>query len=217
VRPRCKVTRVARTDREDPCVRRFGKSRVAAGLAVLVVVLLAAPQFADALANPRQFVGRVLLGGASPACAAAIRAYALALTDPVALEALVRDNAPFFAVGGGAIACYRRFAAVLANDDLTRIEALRDRAEAERQTGLRFDGVAYTTDLAETVQQLSDALPALAKGDDAPFRATNAYDSAQAYLALLRRAPDTAAGIAVLVEADMAVLRELAERLDPQP
>jgi hypothetical protein len=106
---------------------------------------------------------------------------------------------------------------VLATSDLTQIEALRDRAEAERQTGLRFDLAAYVADLAETVQELSDALPALAKRDDGPFRATSAYDSAQAYLALSRRAPDASAGIAGLVEADMAVLREVAERLDPQP
>ena len=103
----------------------------------------------------------------------------------MALGALVRENAPLFAADGGAIACYRRFADVLmANNDLTRIEALRDRAEAERQTGLRFDRAAYTADLAETVQELSAALPALTKGDDGPFRQTKAYDSAQAYLAL---------------------------------
>jgi hypothetical protein len=209
---------VARTGRSDSYIQRLGNRRVAAGAAVLVVVMVAATQFTGALGEARQLVGRVLLGGASPACAAAIRAYAFALTDPVALGALVRDNAPFFAADGGAIACYRRFAAVLvANNDLTEIEALRDRAEAERQTGLRFDRAAYTADLAETVQELSDALPAFAKGDDGPFRETKAYASAQAYLALSQRAPDASAGIAVLVEADQAVLRELAERLDPQP
>ena len=185
---------------------------------MLVVALVAATQFTGALGESRQLGGRVLLGGASPACAAAIRAYAFALTDPMALAALVRENAPLFAPDGGAVACYRRLADVLtANNDLTRIEALRDRAEAERQTGLRFDQAAYTADLAETVQELSGALPALTKGDDGPFRQTKAYDSAQAYLALSRRAPDASAGIAVLVEADQAVLRELAERLDPTP
>lgn len=185
---------------------------------MLVVVLVAATQFTDALGDARQLAGRVLLGGAGPACGAAIRAYALALTDPGALAALVRDNAPFFAADGGATACYRRFAAVLvANNDLTQSEALRDRAEAERQTGLRFDRAAYTADLAQTVQELSDALPALAKGDDGPFRGTKAYESAQAYLALSQRSSDASARIAVLVEADQAVLRELAERLDPRP
>jgi hypothetical protein len=184
----------------------------------LVVVLVAATQLTGALADARQLVGRVLLGGASPACAAAIRGYALALTDPVALGALIRANAPFFAADGGAIACYRRFAAVLAaGNDLTQIEALRDRAEAERETGLRFDQAAYAADLAETVRELAVALPALAKGDDGPFRGTKAYDSAQAYLALSQRAPDASARIAALVEADQTVLRELAERLDPQP
>jgi hypothetical protein len=184
---------------------------------VTAVTLVAAIQFMATFGDAHQLGGRLLLGGAGPACAAAIRAYALALTDPVALDGLIRDNAPFFGVDGGAIACYRRFAAVLANNDLTQIEALGDRAEAERQTGLRFDRAAYAADLADTVQELADALPALAKGNDGQFRGTKAYDSAQVYLALSRRAPDSSAGIAALVEADMAVLRELAERLDPQP
>jgi hypothetical protein len=201
---------------------------LAAASAVLAVALVTATQFTDALGDVRQRVGDVLLGGGSPsraalqagpcptpAASAAARAYGLALTDPMTLATFVRDNAPFFAESGDAVECYRRLAAALvANNDLGQVDALRDRAEAERETGLRFDRAAYASDLAETLQELSGALPALARADDGRYRGTKAYDSAQAYSTLLRRAPGASASIDALIRADEAVLRELAKRLN---
>jgi hypothetical protein len=142
------------------------------------------------------------------------RAYLLALTNPRELGIFVRDNAILFAKDGDAIACYRVLAAALAsNTHLTQLEALRDRAEAEREIGLEFDRAAYTADLAETLRELADALPALANRDDAPYRATKAFESAQAYSTMLERAPGASAGIDTLTRADEEVLRALSERV----
>jgi hypothetical protein len=195
-------------------------------LVVAVILLLGLLQFTGGWDEVRRRVGLSPRGAApssvaleGAACAAqavspSARAYVLALTSPVELSPFVRNNAALFAEDGDAIECYRRLAAALvANNDLNQVDALRERAEAERQSGLRFDRAAYTTDLAETVRELSDALPALANADDAPYRGTKAYDSAHAYLTLSKRAPGSAAAIDALIRADEAVLRELAERL----
>ena len=61
----CKVRPVASTEWAHRYIQRLRNSRVAAGSAVLVVVLMAATQFAGALVEARQLVGRVLLGGAA--------------------------------------------------------------------------------------------------------------------------------------------------------
>jgi hypothetical protein len=144
----------------------------------------------------------------------AVRAYAVALTDPTALGMLVRDNATLFAQNGDAVECYRVLAAALAsNTNLSQLDALRDRAEAERETGLEFDRAAYTFDLAETLRELADALPALAKADDGPYRATKAYESARAYSTLLQRVPGASARVETLIQADEEVLRALAGRV----
>lgn len=156
-------------------------------------------------------------GGAAcgdPGGPSAVRAYALALTNPSELGMFVRENATVFAQSGDAIACYRVLAtALVSNTNLTQLEALRDRAETERQTGLEFDRSAYTADLAATLRELADALPALANADDGPYRATRAHESAQAYSTLLQRTRAASEGIDVLVKADQEVLRELAARL----
>jgi hypothetical protein len=193
----------------------------------VVAVLVAATQFTDALGDIRQLVGRLSFGGRPPsitpigggACDArggsvAVRAYTLSLTNPTELGIFARDNAASFAEDGDATACYRLLAEALAsNANLTQLQALRDRAEAERQTGLDFDRSAYTTDLADTLQELADSLPALANADDGPYRATKAYESARAYSTLLQRAPTASAGIDSLLQADEDVLQELAARL----
>ena len=154
---------------------------------------------------------------ADPARTTAVRAYGLALTNPRELGMFVRENAILFAQGGDAIACYRLLATALAsNTNLTQLDALRDRAEAERQTGLEFDRSAYTTDLAVTLRELAGALPALADADEAPYRATRAYESAQAYSTLLQRTRGASEGIDVLIQADQAVLQELAAGLSGQ-
>jgi hypothetical protein len=205
-------------------IQRLRRRPVAVVLAV-VIVLIAAAQFTDALGEIRQLAGR--LGGSPPsialpggeACAAAggsvaVRAYAVALTDPTALGMLVRDNATLFAQNGDAVECYRVLAAALAsNTNLSQLDALRDRAEAERETGLEFDRAAYTFDLAETLRELADALPALAKADDGPYRATKAYESARAYSTLLQRVPGASARVETLIQADEEVLRALAGRV----
>ena len=155
-------------------------------------------------------------GGAcsDPGGPSAVRAYALALTNPRALGMFVRDNATVFAQEGDAITCYGLLATALAsNTNLSQLDALRERAEAERQTGLEFDRSAYTTDLAGTLRELADTLPALAKGDDGSYRATRAYESAQAYSTLLQRTRGASEGIDALIRADEEVLRELAARL----
>ena len=151
---------------------------------------------------------------AEPGGAAAVRAYGLALTRPAALATFVRDSGALFAQNGDAVACYRLLAAALAsNTNLSQLAALRDRAEAERETGLEFDRSAYTTDLAGTLRELADALPAVTSGNAGPYQATRAYESAQAYSTLFERAPGASAGIEVLITADERVLRELAARL----
>ena len=151
---------------------------------------------------------------AAPGGSVAARAYGLALTNPTRLGAFARDNATLFAEDGDAVTCSRLLAAALAsNTHLEQLDALRDRAEAEREIGLEFDRLSYTTDLAETTQELADALPGLANGDDGPYRATKAYESAQAYSTLLQRAPGAAEGIDTLIQADEGVLRALAARL----
>jgi hypothetical protein len=195
-------------------------------VALTVIALLAVTQFTGAWGEIRQFVGRLSGDGPAPAavpgasaCAdpgrtAAVRAYTLALTDPTGLGTFVRANAKLFAAGGDAIACYGLLAAALAsNANLTGIEALRARAEAERETGLEFNRSAYTTDLAGTLRELADSLPALATADDGPYRATRTYESAQAYSTLRQRTRAASEGLDVLLRADEDVLRELAARL----
>ena len=213
---------MARTNRTDTYTQRLKSNPVAVVLA-LVTVLVAATQFTDI----RQIVERLSLGGSPPftppaggvACAGrngsvAVRAYALALTDSTALGIFARENAALFTGESDAIKCHRLLAAALAsNTNLTQLDALRERAEAERETGLDFNRSAYTTDLADTLQELAASLPALANGDDGPYRATRAYESAQARTTLLQRAPGAAAGIDTLIQADEDVLRELAARL----
>ena len=211
-----KGAHVARTTRTDTYIQRLRSRPVAVVLGV-VTVLVVATQFTDVLGDIRRFVGGTPVEGGP--CAArsgsvAIRAYTLALTNPTELGILARDNAALFAADGDAISCYRALAAALAsNANLTQLEALRDRAEAERQTGLDFNRSAYATDLADTLQELAGSLPALANTDDGPYRATKAYESAQAYSTLLQRAPGASAGIDTLLQGDEDVLRELAARL----
>jgi hypothetical protein len=208
-------------------IQRLKSNPVAVVLAV--VVLLAAAQFTDAWGGIRQVLGRFLLRGRPAATASgggacagrgretAVRGYALALTNPTTLGVFVRDNDSLFAQNGDAIACYRLLAAALAsNTNLTQLEALRDRAEAERQTGLEFDRSAYTIDLSGTLRELAASLPALVNADDAPYRATRAYESAHAYSTLLQRARSASEGIDALIRADEEVLRELAARLSGQ-
>jgi hypothetical protein len=126
----------------------------------------------------------------------------------------VRDNATVFAQDGEGIVCYRLLATTLAsNTNLSQLESLRGRAEAERQTGLEFDRSAYTADLAGTLRELAEALPALARGDQGPYRATRTYESAQAYATLQQRTRAASEGIDVLIKADQEVLQELAARL----
>ena len=173
------------------------------------VAVLAAACESSSTTVPR---GRGVCAG--PGGTAAVRAYGLALTRPTELATFVRDNGALFAQNGDAIECYRLLAAALAsNTDLAQLEALRDRAEAERETGLEFDRSAYTTDLAGTLRELADALPAVTNGNDRPYQATRAYESATAYSTLLQRAPGASVGIDTLIEADENVLRELAARL----
>jgi hypothetical protein len=215
---------VARPSQTGTYIQRLKRNPVAVGLAVVAV--LAATQFTGAWGEIGRLVERLSPGGQAPitvpgggACAgaagaAAVRASGLALTRPTAFATFVRDNRALFAQNGDAIACYRLLAAALtSNTNLSQLEALRDRAEAERETGLEFDRSAYTTDLAGTLRELADALPAVTNADDGPYRATRAYESAQAYSTLLQRVPGAAAGIDTLIEADENVLRELAARL----
>ena len=177
--------------------------------ALVTVAILAGACESPSMTVPRGRGVCVDPGGTS-----AVRAYGLALRRPTELGTFVRDNATLFAPDGNAIGCYRVLAAALAsNANLTELDALRDRAEAERETGLEFDRSAYTTDLADTLRELTDALPAAAKGDDGPYQGTRAYESAKAYSTLLQRVPGAAAGIDTLIEADENVLRELAARL----
>ena len=203
---------MARTTRTDTYIQRLKRSPVAVVL-VVVTALVVATQFTDI----RQFVaGTPIEGGpcAARGGSVAVRAYVLALTNPPGLGIFARDNAALFAADGDANRCYRALAAALAsNANLTQLDALRDRAEAERQTGLDFDRSAYTSDLADTLEELAGSLPALANTDDGPYRATRAYESAHAYSTLLQRAPSASAGIDTLLRADEDVLRELAARL----
>jgi hypothetical protein len=183
-----------------------------AAVAVAVVAMLALMTSTSACQSPMTVPGGDACS--EPGGASAVRAYALALTNPTALGMFVRDNATVFAQDGAGIACYRLLATTLAsNTNLSQLEALDDRAEAERQTGLEFDRSAYTSDLAGTLRELADTLPALATGDDGPYRATRAHESAQAYRTLLQRTRAASDGIDVLIKADEEVLRELAVRL----
>jgi hypothetical protein len=223
---RSQVACVARPARTDTYIERLKSNRVAVALAVAAALVVAA-QLTGALEDIRQAVGGRPPGGrpasvgsaGGGACAGggdsvAVHAYALALTNAAELRTFARDNATSLAADGDAVACYRLLAAALAsNTNLSQLDALRDRAEAERQTGLEFDRAAYTTDLGGTLRELADSLPALAKGDDGPYRATRAYESAQAYSALLQRVPGSAAGIDTLIRADEEVLLGLAARL----
>jgi hypothetical protein len=192
------------------CIERVHRQAVAVALAALALAVVTQ---STASCGPAVTVpGEDACG--DPGGTLAVRAYALALTNPTALGALVRDNATVFAQDGDGIACYRLLATALAsNTNLSGLEALRDRAEAERQTGLEFDRAAYTSDLAGTVRELADALPALAREDDGPYRTTRAYESAQAYSTLLQRARGASEGIDVLIKADQEVLQELAAQL----
>jgi hypothetical protein len=193
--------------------RRERRSLLAAGALALIVVSIGIY-----VALREGYPAAMALQGGE-ACAAAggsvaVRAYAVALTNPTELGMLVRGNATFFAQNGDAVECYRVLAAALAsNTNLSQLDALRDRAEAERETGLEFDRDAYTDDLAETLRELADALPALAKGDDGPYRSTKAYESASAYSTLLKRAPGASARVDTLIQADEEVLRALAGRV----
>jgi hypothetical protein len=190
-------------------------TRTIAGVALLVLVALAVSHYTGAL-DVRRSSSRSGPGAAcaGPAASTIVRAYTLALTSPAMLGAFVQDNAASFAIGGDAVKCSALLSAALAaNRELSQLDAIRDRAEAERDTGLDFNRAAYTADLAETLRELTGALPPLAGGDDGPYRGTKAYESAEAYSTLSRRAPGASARIDVLIAADAAVLRELAERL----
>ena len=176
------------------------------------VVLIAVTLVTNACQSPMTVPGGVACS--DPGGPSAVRAYGLALTNPTALAMFVRDRATVFAREGDTIACYRVLATALAsNTNLSQLDALRERAETERETGLEFDRSAYTADLAGTLRELADVLPALAQGDDGPYRTTRAYESAQAYRTLVQRAPGASEGIDVLIRADEEVLQELAVRL----
>jgi hypothetical protein len=181
------------------------------GIAGLAVMLLAVSYFTGAFGDDRRSAC------AAPGASAVVQAYTLALTNPATLRTFVQANPTLFSADGDAVQCCALLAAALAaNTELSQLDAIGERAEAERETGLDFDRAAYTSDLAETLRELTGALSALARADDGPYSKTRAHESAQAYSALVRRAPAASAGIDALIDADADVLRELAERLNEE-
>jgi len=194
-------------------LQAFKTNRIVIGVGALAAIVLALTYYTGSGFPGMRPSGVTVEGApcAEPGASAAVRAYTLALTNPATLRVFVQDHAASFAADGDASECYAALAAALgANRELSLVDAMSDRADAERETGLDFNRAAYAADLAETLRELAESLPSLARADDGPYTKTKAYESALAYSTLVRRTPRAAAGIDALIQADADVLHELA-------